>query len=133
MASSRRLKSVSQLDDGKTTSSRERITGTLADIPNLTLSADAKTNYVQWSKAMSSYAIKNFGVLGDIFEKKKYTDMKPPVPSAQETHDMDNDASGMLKRMAERKMDKYVDLIDTINQNKPGYDRQVVTREQTEM
>ena len=119
MASSRRLKSVSQLDDGKTTSIRERITGTLADIPNLTLSADAKTNYVQWSKAMSSYAIKNFGVLGDIFEKKKYTDMKPPVPSAQETHDMDNDASGMLKRMAERKMDKYVDLIDTINQNKP--------------
>ena len=25
----------------------------------------------------------------------------------------------MLKRMAERKMDKYLNLIDTINQNKP--------------
>ena len=55
---------------------------------------------------MSSYAIKIFGVLVDIFKKMKYTDMKPPVTSAQETPNMKNDASSVLRRIEERKKDK---------------------------
>ena len=70
---------------------------------------------------MSSY-IKNFGVLGDIFEKKTYIEMKPPVPSAQETHDIDNDASGMLKRTTERKMGPHGHYQSEQACTLPGYD-----------